>query len=163
MFKSLLRKIVLAFMVGVMALSIPAYAEMVDEDSHIMHVESGNTGCFKVQENNITLNKDMYKLKNELISENKLKDVVTQIDEIGEKRSKTVYMFSSLKKLDDTYVPTESIIYSTDNKQWFDETVENLTKEIKNPYILKDVSEEFPSGKSTIHRAVFQRKIKKSF
>lgn len=160
MFKNLLRKVIATSMLLLMV-TITSYAEELDEQDDIIHVVSGSVQCFKVEENTITLSQDMNKIKNELLSENKLQDVVTQIEEVNGERKKTVYIFASVETLDNTYIPSESIIYTTDNKMWFDETVASLTKEIKNPYMLKDVFEEYPVGKPIIHQAVFQRDFKK--
>lgn len=146
---------------ALVSLAIPVCAEKQEElVSKILHSEGPTVECFKIETNTVALGNDFRELKEELIRENRLRDAVTQIFEADGKCLQTVYLFASEKKLADGEVASESILYTTDNEEWYKETEASLTLGTNRPYMVKEFHNEYPDGK-VLYSATFQRDIVK--
>ena len=146
---------------ALVALALPVCADaQEDMVPKILHSKGPTVECFKIETNTVALGKDFKDLKEDLIKENRLRDAVTQIFEADGKCLQTVYLFASENELAEGEVASESIIYTTDNQEWYKETEASLTVGTDHPYMVKEFHNEYPDGK-VLYSATFQRDIVK--
>lgn len=158
MLKKILRLVIL--LVALFSLPIFANAEEAKTENKVIHSVNGKIECYRLEDHKMYFNQELQEIRLSLMAEKRLKEIVTIIEEKKEKRTKTVFIFASLDKMEKDYKPTESVIYTTDCKEFVNETVAILTKEIAKPYRLIDISKEYMSeGKVSSYSATLQREL----
>lgn len=158
MLKKILRLVIL--LVALFSLPIFANAEEAKTESKVIHSVNGKIECYRLDDNKMYFNQVLQEIRLNLMAEKRLREIVTIIEEKKEKRAKTVFIFASLDKMEKDYKPTESVIYTTDCKEFVNETIAVLTKEIEKPYRLIDISKEYMSeGKVSSYSATLQREL----
>lgn len=144
MFKNLLRILVIAMVV----LSVPYEMAQAKENKNTYDYSiRDGIECFKIEESTFLQNEKAEIIKEKLIAEKRLTEIVHQIRETKfegrVKRSKTVLLFATEKPNTlGKYKPVEVVNYVTNQRKWLDDTVVKLSQKIPNPYRLVDVQKK---------------------
>ena len=143
MLKNLLRTLLIAVVVS----SIP-YQIAQAKNNKLYYDYSTRDGieCYKVEESVFLINEKAEVLKDKLIAEKRLTEIVHQIRETKfddiVKRSKRVLIFATEKPVIGEYKPVERTVYVTNQRQWSDDKVVELSQKIANPYKLVNIRKE---------------------
>ena len=123
--------------------------------------------CYKIEESVVLINEQGKLLKEKLVSEKRLTEMVTQIREMKfdgrVKRSKTVLLFATEKPIAGGYKPVEKVVYATNERSWLDDMVVNLSLETQKPYqLVNSQKKNVPVGEKkevVIFVATLQREL----
>lgn len=164
MLKNLLRTLVIAMVM----LSMPYQPAQANEKKATFDYSVNNgIECYKVEDSAVLINEHAQKLKEKLIAEKRLTEMVTQIREIKfderVKRSKTVLLIATEKPETGEYKPVEKVVYVTNQRNWFDDMVVKLSLDSQKPYQLVNTQKKnVPVGEKEeiiVFRAILQREL----
>lgn len=123
--------------------------------------------CYKIEDSALLINEQGQQIKEKLISEKRLTEMVTQIREMKfdgrVKRSKKVLLIATEKPMAGEYKPVEKVVYATNERSWLDNMVVNLSLKTQKPYqLVSSQKKNVPVGEkkeAIIFVAILQREL----